>query len=148
MSLKFRVYLYKICQTDRDNRRPGETRLRAAVVRLFGRKKDVTMTQLPMEMLPTAPLPQLPSNPSVPSTPRVKSIYRPTLPSRQPTRRINIEEYNYSSEDEIMPFKTKQVRMNTVPEVRAISRKRRAPPTPLVSTVYLREDLPYYLDTE
>jgi len=102
-----------------------------------------------MEMLPTAPLPQWPSNPSVPSTPKIKSIYRPALPSRQPTRRINIEEYaTYSDDEEILPFQQKRVRMNTVPEVRTISGKRRAPSTPLVSTVYLREDLPYYLDTE
>ncbi len=67
-----------------------------------------------------------------------------------PTRRMNIEEYaESSSEAEEMPYNrsSRHVRLNDVPEVRVI--KRRAPTPPgLVTTYYLRDQVPYILDIE
>jgi hypothetical protein len=143
--------LYKLCERNLDNRRPGETRFRTALVRLFGRKrenpqvKDIEVGQ-PMHDMPTAPQP--------PTNPMVKCMSR-QVPVRQrtPTRRINIEEYgkSSSSEEEYVPLQGamkayKKVRLDEIPQVKTI--KRRAPTSPLVSTVYLREDMPYYLDVE
>jgi hypothetical protein len=70
---------------------------------------------------------------------------------KTPTRRINIEEYaESSSESEEMPYnvRTRRVRLNDVPEVKIVKRRAPTPPSTLVTTYYLRDQVPYVLDYE
>ena len=155
--------LYKICEKV-DNRRPGETRFRVAVARLFGRgRRTRSMStqvpiepEMPLQLMPTAPsMRQICQTPvhSTPSTPRVHSISthnystQPNVRSRTPVRRTQIvEEYARSSSEETMPLNTlvpyRTVRVNEIPEVRSI--KRRAPQAPKM--YFSDHGPPLYLD--
>jgi hypothetical protein len=142
--------LYKICSKYPDNRPPGQTRLRVALTRLFGRKKEVVKKTQANEEMPMQFM-NMPS-PSAPEMPQVRMISTPKpVRSRTPVRRIQIEEYpgsSSSSSDEIMPLRSamkqpQHVRINTIPTVKTI--KRRAPPTPIVAELYLRDHMPLYM---
>jgi hypothetical protein len=83
--------LYKICSKYPDNRPPGQTRLRVALTRLFGRKKEVVKKTQANEEIPMQFM-NMPS-PSAPEMPQVRMISTPKPPrSRTPIRRIHIEE--------------------------------------------------------
>ncbi len=143
--------LYKICENP-NRGRAGETRFRTALVRLFGRKKETPMpTRMSREEMPLQPMPSAPPM-SMPSLPQLKCVTTPmSVKRRMPTRCINIDEYaESSSEAEEMPYdrSLRRVRMNDVPEVRVIKRRAPTPPSTLVTTYYLRDQVPYVLDIE
>jgi hypothetical protein len=140
--------LYKICENP-NRGRVGETRFRTALVRLFGRKKETTIpTRMSRQEMPLQPMPSAPPM-SVPM-PQVKCMTAPmSVRMKTPTRRINIEEYaESSSESEEMPYtmRTRRVRLNDVPEVKIVKRRAPTPPSTLVTTYYLRDQVPYALD--
>jgi hypothetical protein len=107
-------------------------------------------TRMSREEMLLQPMPSAP--PMSMPMPQVKCMMTPmSVKSRTPIRCINIEEYaESSSESEEMPYnrRTRQVRLNDVPEVRVIKRRAPTPPSTLVTTYYLRDQVPYVLDFE
>jgi hypothetical protein len=45
-------------------------------------------------------------------------------------------------------MRTRRVRLNDVPEVKIVKRRAPTPPSTLVTTYYLRDQVPYVLDYE
>ena len=143
--------IYKLCATIPDRRRPGETGLRVALVRFFGRNKEQEDVPVPtQEQMPLNPMPTAPAMP----IPEVKCLSTPvSVRPRTLSRRIQtINEYRTeqtSSEDDIMPYRSamkpyKQVRMDMTPTIKVV--KRRAPPTPdMPTTLYLRDGVPLHM---
>jgi hypothetical protein len=138
--------LYKICFSDK--RRGKESRLSAAMSRLFGRPKTefASVSSSDIEMANINPTPTAPPAPRMPT---VKTIEREIRPSRKRIVRY-VEEVESEPQEEAMPLRSAMRRTYREQEMENERRylKRQAPsppPTPLVAAVYFRDNIPLFM---